>query len=365
MGQMDPNQIFNFMAGGKDVWVRSEITDPRQQMAFDRTAERMGVTNGQITREQYVAYMTERMALRGVAAGAAGPGGPAAPGQSPSGGDWVETLFRRLDRNGDNQLNSDEMPPQLRAELSRWDTNKDGLISLDEFREYMKNTVQQWQAGGGNWGQGPNWNSGGDQPGDDEEEKKPVVYKGGNLPKELPPWFAQYDTDKDGQIGLYEWKATGRSIEEFQKYDRNGDGFLTVEEVLRVEAPNKPAASTGQQVANVPRGQGGFGAMRLNWGGQQGGGAWGGQPGRGWGGPPGGGWGGQPGGGWGGQPGGGWGGQPGGGWGGQPGGGGPRGNWGGTPGGGQGDPNGGGRGGRGGRNRGGMGGDQTPPRQPR
>jgi Ca2+-binding EF-hand superfamily protein len=364
MGQMDPNQIFNFMAGGKDVWVRSEITDPRQQMAFDRTAERMGVTNGQITREQYVAYMTERMALRGVAAGAAGPGGPAAPGQSPSGGDWVETLFRRLDRNGDNQLNSDEMPPQLRAELSRWDTNKDGLISLDEFREYMKNTVQQWQAGGGNWGQWPNWNSGGDQPGDDEEEKKPVVYKGGNLPKELPPWFAQYDTDKDGQIGLYEWKATGRSIEEFQKYDRNGDGFLTVEEVLRVEAANKPAGSTGQQVANVPRGQGGFGGgpggfggMRLNWGGQQGGGAWGGQPGRGWGG--------QPGGGWGGQPGGGWGGQPGGGWGGQPGGGGPRGNWGGTPGGGQGDPNGGGRGGRGGRNRGGMGGDQTPPRQPR
>src|SRR5262249_32625775 len=61
------------------------------------------------------------------------------------------------------------------------------------------------------------------------------------LPKELPAWFTQYDKDGDGQIGLYEWKATGQPLETFLKMDRNGDGFLTIEEVLRYEADQKKA----------------------------------------------------------------------------------------------------------------------------
>src|SRR5262249_60797924 len=53
-----------------------------------------------------------------------------------------------------------------------------------------------------------------------------------NLPKELPAWFAELDTNHDAQIGLYEWKVSGRPIAEFLRMDRNNDGFLTVEEVL-------------------------------------------------------------------------------------------------------------------------------------
>jgi EF hand len=60
----------------------------------------------------------------------------------------------------------------------------------------------------------------------------PLVYHSHNLPKELPAWFRQLDTNHDAQIGLYEWKVSGRSIAEFQRMDRNNDGFLTVEEVL-------------------------------------------------------------------------------------------------------------------------------------
>src|SRR5438309_398599 len=44
--------------------------------------------------------------------------------------------------------------------------------------------------------------------------------------------FQELDTDGDAQIGLYEWKASGRPLDEFFKMDRNGDGFLTVQEVL-------------------------------------------------------------------------------------------------------------------------------------
>ena len=60
-----------------------------------------------------------------------------------------------------------------------------------------------------------------------------MVYRAGKLPKELPAWFAQPDEDKDGQVGLYEWKKAGRSIPEFEAMDLNGDGFITVEEALR------------------------------------------------------------------------------------------------------------------------------------
>jgi len=84
----------------------------------------------------------------------------------------------------------------------------------------------------------------------EEEKKKPLVYRAGNLPPQLPSWFAQYDTDKDGQVGLYEWKAAGQPIARFVEMDQNGDGFLTVEEVLRFDvAEKKKAGNTTQTVA--------------------------------------------------------------------------------------------------------------------
>ena len=35
------------------------------QMVFDRMAERMGITNGQITRQQFLAYREQHLAERG------------------------------------------------------------------------------------------------------------------------------------------------------------------------------------------------------------------------------------------------------------------------------------------------------------
>jgi hypothetical protein len=52
----------------------------------------------------------------------------------------------------------------------------------------------------------------------------------------LPAWFEQLDTNQDGQVSLYEWRVSGRPIAEFLCMDRNDDGFLTAEEVLRYEA---------------------------------------------------------------------------------------------------------------------------------
>jgi Ca2+-binding EF-hand superfamily protein len=54
------------------------------------------------------------------------------------------------------------------------------------------------------------------------------------LPKGLPPWFKELDTDEDGQISLQEWRQAARRVADFRKYDLNGDGFITPEEVLRI-----------------------------------------------------------------------------------------------------------------------------------
>src|SRR5262245_42644380 len=69
----DPNMIFDMMSGGKDVVTRDTVTNAFMQRAFDRAVEQLGITNGQLTRQQYLAYMQQRM-------GGAVPG--AAPGAS-------------------------------------------------------------------------------------------------------------------------------------------------------------------------------------------------------------------------------------------------------------------------------------------
>src|SRR5207248_1366935 len=128
-------------------------------------------------------------------------------------------------------LNNDEMPDQLRAERDRWDADRNALIDLNEFRAYFQARVQPSQPPSNTPGAdqqqppgGPNayfWDY--SQTPEEEMRKPPVVYRPGKLPKELPAWFEQYDTDKDGQIGLYEWKASGKSVQEFDEMDRNRD----------------------------------------------------------------------------------------------------------------------------------------------
>jgi hypothetical protein len=154
-------------------------------------------------------------------------------------------MFSKLDANGDGLLSPDEMPAALRNELGRWDTNHDRFISLDEYWAYyqgrlgaLSEQVASGQLGGMPGGAGPAPLP----PG--KEESRATVYRAGNLPAGLPPWFYQLDTDGDGQVGLYEWKKSGRPFEEFDRIDRNGDGFITVAEVKHYQA-QQPAGGAG------------------------------------------------------------------------------------------------------------------------
>jgi Ca2+-binding EF-hand superfamily protein len=294
------------MSGGKGVIVISEITDPRRQGWFQNIAQAAGATNGQLTKDQFITGFQQMRSnfsrgrggpqQQGPGPGPSGTPGPG--GQAPAAGtaeleQQAELDFRRRDRNGDGVLNEDEMPRSLQAEWRQWDKNGDGVIDLQEYKAYYVSRMQQRQQ---NQGSGGAIITDGALPIDQQEEKKAPVYRAGKLPKGIPAWFEQLDTDKDGQIGLYEWKRSGKPIELFLAMDRNKDGFLTIQEVMRYEKlhPSKPTNPQGTQnvasdgsgapgnSANGPpnvagqgngppngggQGQGGMGNGQPNWGG--------------------------------------------------------------------------------------------------
>jgi len=71
-------------------------------------------------------------------------------------------------------------------------------------------------------------------------------------PSNTPTWFTENDKDGDNQLSMNEWPKD--KFEEFTKYDRNGDGIITLEEALKtvpkvVAAPTTPATTPSTTTA--------------------------------------------------------------------------------------------------------------------
>jgi hypothetical protein len=254
------------LAGGSAVWKRADITDPLHRFVFDLVAERVHAGNGEITREQFLALANPPAERRAEAAPKPAPAVEEKPkpaeqpkqaerpkaeerrpamslttllgGASDSGtASAADAEFRRRDVNRDGLLDYDEMDEVLRAERDRWDENGDGFIDRAEFRAYFRAKQRQERSAGGGVAVAA--------------EGRPAKSRKGAPPDDLPPglpdWFRQYDTDGDGQIGLYEWKAAGQPVARFLAMDNNGDGFLTPDEVLAA-LPPKEAPQVAKEV---------------------------------------------------------------------------------------------------------------------
>jgi Ca2+-binding EF-hand superfamily protein len=244
-GGRDPGALFDRLAKGKPYLAIADSGFFQERLAA--YAQQHGLYGGQVTRDQFSAFLAEMRQGR-----QAGPGGaPAAPGGAPGKGPgggmrWAnnpdllkfraDREFRQMDVNKDGYLDSSEIPAAVHDAVFMFDKNGDGLIDPHEFLEYVQARTQGKAAGGKG---GQQWDVETVTP--EAEEQRPVVFRAGKLPKDLPAWFEQYDLNRDGQVSLYEWRMAKEPIEEFLRRDRNDDGFLTAEEVLRYEKLAKAA----------------------------------------------------------------------------------------------------------------------------
>ncbi len=106
----------------------------------------------------------------------------------------LPSWFRDLDTDGDGQISYAEWREGGRGliEFRKFDLDDDGFLTAEEVLQVLKRP----------------------------------------LPKGLPPWFKELDTDGDGEITLHQWQEAGRDVEEFRKYDLDNDGILTADEIL-------------------------------------------------------------------------------------------------------------------------------------
>ena len=111
-------------------------------------------------------------------------------------------MFERLDRNGDGWVTEDEVPQERQRffdlMMQRGDLNQDGKLTQEEFTATMNDRGGFARAGGGR------------RPFDAEE------------------MFERFDSNGDGEITSDE---IPQRVQRLMQMDRNGDGVLTREEL--------------------------------------------------------------------------------------------------------------------------------------
>jgi Ca2+-binding EF-hand superfamily protein len=307
-GNTDPSAMFDRLAKGNPTIAISSLNWYRS--TAEQYAKEKGISNGQLTRTQWI-EMSEQFNAKAAAAfggggGGKGGGGPGKKGADtilmPGGGggpiqlnqpanlDFINQMaddaFKRYDANGDGKLNQDEMPEKLKSSLAKWDRNNDTFIDRDEYREFFRAEFLNRMGGGGPAGNDASKAIASIFIEEEELDKKTLVYRGGKdgkLPPGLPAWFKELDDsgDKDGQVAMWEWRKFGKQeLNEFLKWDLNDDGYITAEEALKVlgisGTPTVRASSQDEKQGGWQGFKGGKGGKGGGKGGKGGGGPFGG-----------------------------------------------------------------------------------------
>ena len=182
---MDPNMIFNFMSGGKDYIVVAEMLanpmvqarDPGAKDRIEAFMQRNGITNGQLTRDQFAQFMQERTTelarpngrrraeprrrFADARAATADPNGdgsnePVVEDKRPTAlprhqlAQGAAHVVRLHFDSGFGQgrpgrpVRVEERGPLRRASSRRGTSNGDGFITIEEAMRVAKGTTQQW-----------------------------------------------------------------------------------------------------------------------------------------------------------------------------------------------------------------------------
>jgi len=202
---------------------------------------------------------------------------------------YMENLISKYDTNGNGQLEFDEWYGKLSGKPQVIDLNGDGILTLDEIATHIEKfsrgrtihnpyplqqlidsqvIFEQKRPEGifrpitqsTSTRQIPETQSIAERPSlsedelaeevqnpedaTDEENEEGVPFQGRMPPGQtkryaaptagLPDWFVKRDLNGDGQVSLYEFCApnfTNEDLALFGRYDKNGDGFITPNEL--------------------------------------------------------------------------------------------------------------------------------------
>ncbi|MBI3836465.1 MAG: hypothetical protein HY288_00850 [Planctomycetia bacterium] len=187
---------------------------------------------------------------------------------------YAQYIVRQYDTNKTGQLESDEWR-SMRGQPELADLNHDGVITVEEFAQYCANygagrairlstlpgdvATHDRSQDSSPRGDDPRssdangtGNSEPSQLSEKPDRRRDTKYFA-SLPSGVPQWFIQRDADGDGQLTLSEYspKLLKSEIDDFNRYDSNRDGILTVQEFLRAgkDAKSKAGATAAGEPA--------------------------------------------------------------------------------------------------------------------
>ncbi len=221
------------------------------------------------------------------------PGGPGGPGGAPGGSPWggrggdrggmrmefggggggfdPSSFISRMDRNGNGNIDPDEMEGPARFMLERMARNNPNIdmskpIPITAITDAMSAFRRDRGEGGGGWGGDSPWGGGGGEENMTLEER--VLVPGFGVKKELAPIpgfgsnpfkfnvkveeqdlrdagerIQRYDRNRDGTLDANELRE-GRWGDDPMTFDQNGDGKLTREELAVRSAKRRQNSSS-------------------------------------------------------------------------------------------------------------------------
>ncbi len=166
------------------------------------------------------------------------------------------SLLKRLDRNGDQRLSPEEIPPRMAERLKRLDLNQDGSVDVSEVREMAARMPRRRQQGNKAPQQRP-------KAATDTPNKRPP---GDRRAKPDPQVLAgmMRRLDKNGDQVISPDEVPERMQRAWERLDRNGNNLLEAAELKQLASflerrgePGKAKKKTNNERDAAPRSRGG------------------------------------------------------------------------------------------------------------
>ncbi len=214
-GGPDP-QLFDRLDANSDDTVSADEIPEQAKRLFERLVRNSDKNqDGQLSRAEFEAGLTEKPLQKGAAAARPGFGGRQFDPQA---------IFDRLDQDGDGKLALEDFPAErqdrLRQVFPKIDQDGDGKLSVEEFRKMASRQRGQ-------------------RPGPPRRGPGLRGPRSGDFPP--PPLLKALDANHDGQLDRSEIENAAEAL---RTLDRNSDGIIDRAEL---GPPGRPGQTAGRQ----------------------------------------------------------------------------------------------------------------------